>query len=210
MFTGVLITHPADGGWGVPAIDWASLMCQWPKQAVTRQLHEGQTSSVAPLRRTYTPPGTIPSTLQFKFRSTEGSESPQLQWPGSSGSAAALLACAPLLSPSPQGGQEWVHGLPLPHAYWLFRARKFLGRHLKMVFAGWCKYQELVIHLNTQIFKIRFTVLSIGASLSGSDGKESACNGGDPGLIPGSGRSPGKGNGHQLLSITNRTNCKMI
>ena len=31
---------------------------------------------------------------------------------------------------------------------------------------------------------------------SGSDGKESACNAGDPGSIPGSGRSPGKGNGY--------------
>ena len=29
----------------------------------------------------------------------------------------------------------------------------------------------------------------------GSDGKESACNVGDPSLIPGSGRSPGEGNG---------------
>ena len=28
----------------------------------------------------------------------------------------------------------------------------------------------------------------------GSDGKESACNAGDTGLIPGSGRSPGEGN----------------
>ena len=28
----------------------------------------------------------------------------------------------------------------------------------------------------------------------GSDGKESACNAGDPGSIPGSGRSPGGGN----------------
>ena len=28
----------------------------------------------------------------------------------------------------------------------------------------------------------------------GSDGKESACNAGDPGLIPGSGRSPEEGN----------------
>ena len=27
----------------------------------------------------------------------------------------------------------------------------------------------------------------------GSDGKESACNAGDPGSIPGPGRSPGKG-----------------
>ena len=32
----------------------------------------------------------------------------------------------------------------------------------------------------------------------GSDGKESACNAGDWGLIPGSGRSPGEGNGNPL------------
>ena len=32
----------------------------------------------------------------------------------------------------------------------------------------------------------------------GSDGKESACNAGDPSLILGSGRSPGEGNGNQL------------
>ena len=32
----------------------------------------------------------------------------------------------------------------------------------------------------------------------GSHGKESACNAGDPGLIPGLGRSPGKGNGNPL------------
>ena len=29
-----------------------------------------------------------------------------------------------------------------------------------------------------------------------SNGKESACNAGDPGSIPGSGRSPGEGNGN--------------
>ena len=34
----------------------------------------------------------------------------------------------------------------------------------------------------------------------GSDGKESACNAGDLGLIPGLGRSPGEGNGHPLQS----------
>ena len=34
--------------------------------------------------------------------------------------------------------------------------------------------------------------------LGGSDGKESACNAGDPGLIPGLGRSPGKGYGNPL------------
>jgi len=32
----------------------------------------------------------------------------------------------------------------------------------------------------------------------GSDGKESACNAGDLGSIPGSGRSPGEGNGNTL------------
>ena len=34
--------------------------------------------------------------------------------------------------------------------------------------------------------------------LSGSDGKASAYNAGDPGSIPGSGRSPGEGNGNPL------------
>ena len=33
---------------------------------------------------------------------------------------------------------------------------------------------------------------------SASDGKESACNAGDPGSIPESGRSPGEGNGYPL------------
>ena len=33
---------------------------------------------------------------------------------------------------------------------------------------------------------------------SGSDGKESACNTGDLGLIPGPGRSPGGGQGNPL------------
>ena len=32
----------------------------------------------------------------------------------------------------------------------------------------------------------------------GSDGNESACNAGDLGLIPGSGRSPGEGNSYPL------------
>ena len=32
----------------------------------------------------------------------------------------------------------------------------------------------------------------------GSDGKASACNVGDPGLIPGLGRSPGEGNGNPV------------
>ena len=34
--------------------------------------------------------------------------------------------------------------------------------------------------------------------LGGSEGKESSCNAGDQGSIPGSGRSPGEGNGNPL------------
>ena len=41
-------------------------------------------------------------------------------------------------------------------------------------------------------------IISFWGFPGGSDGKESACKAGDPGLIPGSGRSPGKGNGSPL------------
>ena len=34
--------------------------------------------------------------------------------------------------------------------------------------------------------------------VGGSDGEESFCNAGDPSSIPGSGRSPGEGNGNSL------------
>ena len=42
-----------------------------------------------------------------------------------------------------------------------------------------------------------------------SVGKESACNAGDPGLIPGSGRSPGEGRRYplQYSGLENSTNC---
>jgi len=36
------------------------------------------------------------------------------------------------------------------------------------------------------------------ASLGSSEGKESACNTGDPGSVPGSGNSPEEGNGSPL------------
>ena len=43
------------------------------------------------------------------------------------------------------------------------------------------------------------TLLSLFPGFPGdSNGKESACNAGDLGLIPGLGRSPGEGNGNPL------------
>ena len=41
-------------------------------------------------------------------------------------------------------------------------------------------------------------VYSVIGFPDGSDGKEPPCNAGDPGLIPGSGRFPGEGNGNPL------------
>ena len=42
------------------------------------------------------------------------------------------------------------------------------------------------------------SIFSFLRNSSGSDGEESACNAGDPGLILGLGRSPGEGNGNPL------------
>ena len=48
-------------------------------------------------------------------------------------------------------------------------------------------------------FLIGFVFLIYLSFPGDSDGKESAFNSGDPGWIPGSGRSPGEGNGNPLL-----------
>ena len=50
---------------------------------------------------------------------------------------------------------------------------------------------------NSQTWLNDFTCKYLGFA-GGSDGKESACNAGDPGSIPGSGRSPGEENGYPL------------
>ena len=49
----------------------------------------------------------------------------------------------------------------------------------------------------------RLTVFTrgLGGILGESDSKESIYSAGDPGLIPGSGGSPGEGNGYSLHSI---------
>ena len=43
---------------------------------------------------------------------------------------------------------------------------------------------------------INLPELTLEGFPGGSDGKESACNAGHPGSIPGWGRSPGEGNGY--------------
>ena len=46
--------------------------------------------------------------------------------------------------------------------------------------------------------RVLHNIKHVGGFPSGSDGKASARNVGDPGSIPGSGRSPGEGNGNPL------------
>ena len=58
------------------------------------------------------------------------------------------------------------------------------GWGTKIPYASWCNNK-----------KIKFDILGFPG---GSDSKESACNAGDPGPIPGSGRSPGEGIGYPL------------
>ena len=48
-----------------------------------------------------------------------------------------------------------------------------------------------------EMYSVLFSLQQKGFP-GGSDSKASACNAGDPGSIPGSGRSPGEGNGNPL------------
>ena len=52
--------------------------------------------------------------------------------------------------------------------------------------------------LNLNSVKYLHTTTALKGLPGGSDGKQSACNGGGPGLIPGLRRSPGEGNGYSL------------
>ena len=61
------------------------------------------------------------------------------------------------------------------------------------------------MNMDTQVSEYCFRLFWIYTNLwmwlglpGGSDGKESACNAGDPGSVPGSGGSPGEGNGNPL------------
>ena len=56
-------------------------------------------------------------------------------------------------------------------------------------------------------FYMRSSEDLLSLSLRGSAGKESTCNVGDLGLIPGLGRSPGEGNSYSSLQYSGLKNC---
>ena len=51
--------------------------------------------------------------------------------------------------------------------------------------------------MNRKVY-LKATMVELEGFPGGSDIKVSACNAGDPGSVPGSGRSPGEGNGNPL------------
>ena len=55
----------------------------------------------------------------------------------------------------------------------------------------------VILRLNSES-TIKILFVSLKGFPGGSDGKESACNAGDLGLIPGLGRSPGREHGNPL------------
>ena len=77
----------------------------------------------------------------------------------------------------------------------------FLPSHLP---GSWNRKESLVTHITgfsvffCDSFWCIFQVNTFGEDTGSSAGKESACNEGDPGLIPGLGRAPGEGIGYPL------------
>ena len=94
---------------------------------------------------------------------------------------------------------------------WFFKKLKVASRQRKGANLWRCsKYQELCYlnHLFYLIFKAIHKLSNITLFYrygfpSGSDGEESACNAGNSGSIPGSGRSPGEGNPLQYSCLEN-------
>ena len=80
--------------------------------------------------------------------------------------------------------QEYWSGVPLPSPDWHIHTTKFKIKTNKDLPYSIGNYLIFFNNLN-------------GMGFPGvSDGEESACSAGDPGLILGSGRSPGEGNGY--------------
>ena len=72
----------------------------------------------------------------------------------------------------------------------IFKPSSRLGTFPTFLCTNWIKIYTF--------WTFRFTFSNILDFPGGSDGKESACNVGDPGSIPGSGRCPGERNGYPL------------
>ena len=88
------------------------------------------------------------------------------------------------------------------NSYTLKHIRLKYTRVNVLVYSGFYKHHHYLISKHflpfTVLAKKSIFTLYIKGFPGGSDGKASACNVGDPGSIPGSGRSSGEGNGNPL------------
>ena len=81
---------------------------------------------------------------------------------------------------------------------WASRAFTLLQQRTVQSWCGRRGWGALGVNLFTKCLGSIWYVLGFPG---GSDGKESACNAGDPGSIPGLGRSPGGGSGNPLVFL---------
>ena len=128
--------------------------------------------------------------------------------------AKSLQSCRTLCNPidgSPPGSPipgilqarilEWV-AISFSNA-WKWKVKVKSLSHVQLRSWVWFWMQWVTCLCDTQVeviqWSIRYVDLEVRSDfLGGSDGKEFACSSGDPGLIPGWGRSPGEGNGYPL------------
>ena len=69
--------------------------------------------------------------------------------------------------------------------------------------AVWPRRKQWIwVHIIFLIWKMKIIIIHASLYPGGSAGKESTCNAGDLGLMPGLGRSPGKGNGSVQFSCS--------
>ena len=90
--------------------------------------------------------------------------------------------------------------IPLTNTTWQinYTPIKFIYIFIYIIYVYITYVIYLICNLPWFIRLYWFQAYSIMGFPGGLDSKESTCNAGDPGLTPGSGRSPGEGNGYPL------------
>ena len=102
-------------------------------------------------------------------------------------------------SPLPKRNRCWLLGVKAPQEQVVHKTGKGMMGSGGTLASSVVPQVQVCIKGRTD-FGEQFAVTVIwgGGSPGGSDSKESACNAGGMGLTPGSGRSPGEGNGYPL------------
>ena len=95
------------------------------------------------------------------------------------------------------GKYACAHSCLCPCCLWITCRAQVLSFSKKL--SVWCRVRPVASKANWSDINSG-SVMDRG-SPGGSDGKESACNAGDLGSIPGSGKSPGEGNGYPLQHV---------